>query len=527
MSSAPAPAVTALSATPVECLLAWAQRKPQHAALLGFDQRVSYAELAAEVRAAAAWLAAQGVQTGDTLAFSLEADPVLAAQQIALCWGAALAGAALLPLYPGVAESRAQQLVQHFEARWWVTSSATPAYSANPAQHGLRLADFAATRVGHSLRSASPITSGQADLATPDPSAAFLYDYTSGTSGTPRLVLHTHASYLAGVVAHGDNQRWRDDDVFLPPTLWPGKVGLRGVFRALSLGLTVVTEAFPQTLPAFDGMIDALGVSCAAASPAQLRQLMAAPDGAHIPDAARNPMSTQRQRLRVINVTGAYFAPEEVVQARTLVSPSLRYGYGAAETGVIATLAPEDPSDGKFSLVPGMQVEALDAHGQALGPGQEGRLRIRSAWVCTAYARNPEANAESFKDGWFYSTDTGYLDIAGRLCLQGRLDDTINFGGVKIYPRDVEQALLAHPDVHDAAVIAYPEPLAGEIPLGFVQFRHPVAMPALRAWLTERLYPWQMPRGLVVMQTLPRTPEGKLNTEHLREIYRKMGERKG
>ena len=513
-ASAPVPSpVIAVAATPVECLLEWARLKPQQAALVGFEQRVTYGELANEVRLAAAWLSGQGVHAGDTLAISLDAEPALLLHQLALCWGAALAGAALLPLYAGVTEIRAQTLLQHFEAGWWLASHAGG--SAPEAEHvtrppkPLNMADYAtARRTGF----ASP----KSVEFQPNPTAPFVYDYTSGTTGTPRLVLHSHGLYLAAVVAHGANQRWQGGDVFLPPSLWPGKVGLRGMFRALSLGLTVVIEPFPETLAAFDALIAALDITCAAASPVQLRLLMTSPQAT----------SKEGHRLKVINVTGAYFAPEEIRQGRRQVSPNLRFGYGAAEVGAIASLAPEDKPDGKFTLVPTMQVQALDARGQVLGPGLEGRLRIRAPWVCTGYARNPEATAECFKDGWFYSTDTGYIDTEGRLCLQGRTDDAINLGGIKIYPRDVEAALLAHPDVQDAAVIGYPEPLLGDVPVAFVQFRRPVSMPALRAWLSGRLYNWQMPRGLVVMQTLPRTPDGKLIKAQMQEIYGKMGERK-
>lgn len=518
--------VVAVAATPVECLLAWGARRPHQAALLGVDGQVSYGELASKVRAAATWLAAQGVQAGDTVALSLEDTPTLRVDQIALCWGVALLGAALLPLYPGVASSRAQMLMQHFGVRWWLASQAEPAPTLdnmNPKRIDIGGFEGAGDRDAGFGRVGRPEAAGS---FSPDPTSAFLYDYTSGTTGTPRLVLHSHAVYLAAVVAHGSTQRWQVGDVFLPPTLWPGKVGLRGVFRALCLGLSVVTEPFPETLAGLGELIDDLDVNCVAASPAQLRQLMTRPPAA----SGATPVATfpQGQRLRVINVTGAYFAPEEVCQGRLHISPQLRFTYGAAETGVIASLAPEDPPDGKFSLMPGVQVQALDAHGQPLGPGLEGRLRIRAPWACNAYARNPEASALSFKDGWFYSTDTGFLDADGRLCLQGRADDAINLGGIKIYPRDVEAALLAHPEVQDAAVIAYPEPTVGEIPVAFVQFRRNLTkdtMPALRAWLTERLYQWQMPRGLVVMQTLPRTADGKLITEQLRETYRKMEQR--
>ncbi|WP_374477359.1 class I adenylate-forming enzyme family protein [Zoogloea sp.] len=147
-----------------------------------------------------------------------------------------------------------------------------------------------------------------------------------------------------------------------------------------------------------------------------------------------------------------------------------------------------------------------------------GVVRVGPANAAGAYLGDPEASGRSFRDGWFLTGDAGRFDAAGCLVLAGRLDDRINFGGIKIYPAEIEDVLRSFAGIADAAVAGMPSPRYQEVPVAAVVSEGPVDYPALFAHCRARLAADRMPRTVLRVDALPRTGSGKVDHPALRRL---------
>ena len=120
---------------------------------------------------------------------------------------------------------------------------------------------------------------------------------------------------------------------------------------------------------------------------------------------------------------------------------------------------------------PSHAIEVVDEDGRPLPPGSIGEVRVRSPFAAREYVGDPDTTSRAHRDGWFHLGDTGHLDADGFLYLAGRVDDRINVGGNKLYPFEIEEALLSHPDVADAAAVGIPSARHQEVPVAAVVLR--------------------------------------------------------
>jgi malonyl-CoA/methylmalonyl-CoA synthetase len=153
--------------------------------------------------------------------------------------------------------------------------------------------------------------------------------------------------------------------------------------------------------------------------------------------------------------------------------------------------------------LPGVEIRLSD--------GEEGEIQVRGPNVFSGYRGQPEATAESFVDGWFATGDLGKLDPDGYLRILGRSKELIISGGLNVYPREVEDVLLSHPDVAEVAVVGMPSEDWGELVTAFVvsNAEHPRADPLLE-FAAARLAPFKRPRRLQFVKALPRNAMGKV-----------------
>jgi long-chain acyl-CoA synthetase len=168
--------------------------------------------------------------------------------------------------------------------------------------------------------------------------------------------------------------------------------------------------------------------------------------------------------------------------------------------------------------VPGTELRILDDRGRELPAGESGEIVCRSPGVMGGYWRSPEATAQALLDGWLYTGDIGYLDEEGFLFIVDRKKDVIIRGGFNVYPRDVEDALLAHPAIQVAGVVGRPDRESGEEVVAFVSL-HPesnVTEDELIGWAREHIGGYKYPRQLHVVDAIPLTAVGKINRKELR-----------
>jgi long-chain acyl-CoA synthetase len=168
--------------------------------------------------------------------------------------------------------------------------------------------------------------------------------------------------------------------------------------------------------------------------------------------------------------------------------------------------------------VPGTEIRILGEDGRELPDGDAGEIGARSPGVMRGYWNSPEATAEALEDGWLHTGDIGYRDADGYLYILDRKKDLIIRGGFNVYPRDVEDVLVEHPDVVMAGVVGRPSTLHGEEVVAFVAPR-PGAEPdpdALIGWARERIGGYKYPREVHLVDSIPLTPVGKIDRKALR-----------
>ena len=202
--------------------------------------------------------------------------------------------------------------------------------------------------------------------------------------------------------------------------------------------------------------------------------------------------------------------------------------YGLTETnGEVKFLSPEDhePSKGKLRSCGkpgyGAGIRVVGEDGKDLPLGEVGEIIIKSGNNMKGYWNNPEATEESTVDGWFYSGDAGFFDEDGFLFIHDRVKDMIVSGGENIYPAEVENALMSHTDILDAAVIGIPDDKWGEAVKGFVVVKEGVDLKEVDiiSYARTQIAGYKCPKSINYVSELPRNPSGKILRREIREPF--------
>jgi acyl-CoA synthetase (AMP-forming)/AMP-acid ligase II len=187
--------------------------------------------------------------------------------------------------------------------------------------------------------------------------------------------------------------------------------------------------------------------------------------------------------------------------------------YSSSEGGGISLLRPENPDAVSLSVgkvVFGAEVQIIDEQHKEVPPGTIGAIRYRGGAVAESYYRNPEESAVAFRDAWYYPGDLGRFNADGFLYLTGRAKDMIIRGGVNIYPAEIEATLIAHPAVAEAAVVGWPSRERGEEIAAFVVCRARASEQELIEHCRRSLAPYKIPKGVFILDELPKSGLGKV-----------------
>jgi long-chain acyl-CoA synthetase len=343
--------------------------------------------------------------------------------------------------------------------------------------------------------------------------------YTSGTTGVPKGVLTTHRNLGA---AAETSPRWEFDDasVSLTPLPMFHIGGIGWAFVGLWNGATTVLVRNFEAAAVL-GTLERSRVTNAVFVPTMLQML------ADVPGAAERDYSA----LRSI-AYGASPITTTVLRAALRTFRCSLFGiYGLTETtGAITQLDPadHDPDGPREHLLrsagrpyPWAELRiANPANGTTLRPREVGEIWLRAPNVTPGYYNRPyETAAALTADGWLRTGDGGYVDEDGYLFLTDRIKDMIVSGGENVYPIEVEEALSQHPEVLEVAVIGVPDQRWGETVKALIVRRPGSAVDAdeLIAFTRARLAGYKLPRSIDFIETLPRTPTGKVLKRELRE----------
>ena len=537
-----------------------AARFGERDAVLAGDRRWTFAELDALSNAFAHRLAAAGVGPGDRVAVmtSNRVELVLAVQgasrlgaaavMVSPAWKATEVGHAVALTRPvhGVADGAgvalltealgADRVTDLDDAATLAATQAGPTHrpevtptSRSGTTPADRAADGPTTTPGATDRPRpdDPSPTDDATVATtpagatsrtrpqePAPTDDAVLVFSSGTTGLPKAVRHTHASMGAATDHWVTCLGLTADDRFQVATPPTHILGLLNLLAAAEAGATVRLHA------RFD--LDEV-LRCIEADRLTLEMAVApiALALANHPDLERYDLSS----LRYI-MWGATPVTESVaatVTART----GVRWlpAYGASELPVIACNPVDRPDDWRLDSAgvpaPDVELRVVDlVSGAPLPAGETGEIQARSPSVMAGYLPD-DANAEAFADGWYRTGDIGWLEPEGWVHLTDRAKEMIKVKGFQVAPAEIEAVLLGHPSVVDCAVFGVPDEQAGEVPVAAVVLdpAHPADPDELRALVADTLATYKQLRRVVVVDAIPRLPSGKALRRVLRDQW--------
>ncbi|RVI53930.1 AMP-binding enzyme, partial [Sinorhizobium medicae] len=239
--------------------------------------------------------------------------------------------------------------------------------------------------------------------------------------------------------------------------------------------------------------------------------------------------------LRYVIYAGAPMYRAVCWSARYIGAVLVQY-FGLGEvTGAITVLPPAfhslgDGPDARIGTCgferTGMQVQIQDENGDEVAAGCSGEICVIGPAVFAGYYRNPEANAKAFRNGWFRTGDLGHVDTQGFLYITGRASDMFISGGSNVYPREIEEKLLMHPDISEAAIVGVPDPVWGEVGVAVCVARDGATLDAagLREWLDGKVARYKLPKKIVFWPEMPKSAYGKIAKKMIREELERRGE---
>jgi acetyl-CoA synthetase/medium-chain acyl-CoA synthetase len=352
--------------------------------------------------------------------------------------------------------------------------------------------------------------------------------FTSGTTGYPKMVLHTHASYPIGHVITGrywldngpDDLHWTISDTGWAQAAWTC------FFAPWNMGAAVfVWDARGKKFDVQEtlAMFERFPITTFFAPPTAYRMLVQEPLRKHRLPTLRHCMGA-----------GEAVNPEVIAAWREGTGHHIYEGYGQTETVLLAATFPATPwKPGSMGpTAPGHVLGIVDDDGREVARGTEGDLAVRvvpqrPVGMFAGYWRNEDATRRCHRGDWYVTGDRASMDEDGYLWFVGRADDVINSASYRIGPFEVESALVEHPAVAEAAVVGKPDALRGEIVKAFVVLTAGHApSPALAAELQEHVKqvtaPYKYPREVEFVADLPKTISGKIRRTELRQREREQ-----
>jgi amino acid adenylation domain-containing protein len=469
---------------------------------------VTYGGLLARTNAAVRELRSLGVGRSDRVAVVLPNGPETAVATIAVA-----AGAVCVPLNPGFTADEWQRYFGDLRIAALLTRADMDSASRSVARTlGIPIIDLLPRPGGGPgafslLGAATRRTVGGASARGTDDAFILL---TSGTTSRPKMVPLTHASicqsaHNAGaVLALGPRDRLLN---VLP--LFHAHGLISGLLTALAAGSSVVcTPGFDAA--AFFGWLTEFRPTWYTAVPAIHRAVLSA--------AGRHKHSPARSSLRVIRSASASLPPDVLGGLEALFGVPLIETFGMTEAASqIAANPLGRRKPGSVGRPAGAKIAIMDARGRRVPRGERGEIALRGPTIARGYDNDVAATKSAFRDGWFRTGDLGYLDRDGYLFIVGRIKDVINRGGQKVSPAEVEEALLEHPDVLEAAAFSIAHRRLGEDVAAAVVLRPDakVSPRRLRAFAGERLAKFKVPGLIRIVPEIPKGPGGKLRRSGL------------
>ena len=477
------------------------QGADDHAALISpAGPTLTYADVRRHVAAIASAIAERGIAPGDRVAASLVNGPAL----VLGFFGIANARAMAAPLNPAYTVEEFAFYLEDIAPKLLVCAPGDESPSrVAAARLGIPIVELSLDDTGAPAFDGTALTGTQAPAPEDDDAALFLH--TSGTTSRPKGVPLTHHN----LTTSADNmRRWYKldaDDVSLCVMPLFHIHGI--VFSTLSIMLAGATVVVPErfSASAFWPLIAQYGVTIVSAVPTILRTLLLRADDDNAPLPGAHP-------VRFLRSSSAPMPTDTLrgLEARFGVPLIEAYSMTEASHQMCANPLEGERIPGSVGIGAFVEVAIMNEDGALLPVGEVGEVVIRGENVTRGYYNNPAANAAAFTNGWFRTGDFGKLDERNYLTLVGRIKELINRAGEKISPVEVDEALLAMPNVIEAVSFAYPDTKYGEVVACALVLEAGGSPAAVLAGARTRLAPFKVPSVVFVADSIPRTATGKV-----------------
>ncbi|TNF60332.1 MAG: long-chain fatty acid--CoA ligase [Rhodobacteraceae bacterium] len=500
----------------------WLQRTaslgPARPALyLGRDCVADYAGFHARALAVAAWLKGQGIAPGDRVAIFMKNAPDYLIAQYGLWY----AGAAAVPINAKLHGREADFILRDSGAKIVFTSPGLTEALAEAGAPGQRVDVTGPLWAG--------ILEGPRDgqgPATRAPDDLCWLFYTSGTTGKPKGVRITHRMMMTMSLCYvSDCDAVRPEDATLYAAPMSHGAGIYNMLHVRA-GAAHVCPPSGGFDPAeiFD-LARHFGSVQMFAAPTMVRRMT---------DVARATGETG-EGLRTIVYAGGPMYTADIIEAVDLFGPVFVQIYGQGECPMgITVLSRDDVADRSHPrwrerlgsvgrAQSAVEVAIGDADGNPLPIGAHGEIMVRGDTVMPGYWQNPEATAKTLVKGWLMTGDMGYLDADGYLTMQDRSKDMIITGGSNVYPREVEEVLLTHPQVSEVSVVGRPHPDWGEEVVACVVGAADWA--DLDRLCNDNIARFKRPKAYLRLQELPKNNYGKVLKTELRKLVAEGSDR--
>ena len=536
-----------LNLTPVhEQVLAACARTPDKVALDFLGGKTTFGELARMIRAFAGALQTDyGVGKGKRVALLLPNTPFY----VAAYYGVLLAGGTVVNCNPLYTVHELSHITSNAGADVVVTLDLKQIYEQAEALVAAgHVKKIIACRFPQALPLVKRILysiAKRGDLASVTPSAtvAWFHDlvaagrtptavsinaekdvavqqYTGGTTGLPKGAMLSHANIAANM---SQIDAW-GCGLFYPPSKVVAILPFFHIFAmTVCMNVPLCNGTLVVMMPRFEmkGFLAMLRTERPNVLPAvpTLIQAMSklGPEQAKLLDC-----------LDVVISGGAALPNEARSQFAKISKAILAEGYGLTEASPVVCCAALRAPSKPMSIglpVPATDIRFVDIETmQPAKLGERGELQVKGPQVMLGYYENPEATRDAFMDGWLRTGDVGYIDDEGYVFLVDRIKDLIISSGFNVYPRTIEEALIAHPAVDEANVIGVHDDYRGEAAVAFVKLKagQTIGEAELKKFIGERLNKLEMPREIIFKDQLPKTLIGKLSKKELREEYQAM-----
>jgi long-chain acyl-CoA synthetase len=491
---------------------------PSRAAVFQGDRVLTFADLDARVNRAANALAALSVAAGDRVGLMFAND----ARFLESLFGPMRLGAVPVPLNIRMGEDALSYVLADSDARVLVIgpgladrgralAARVPAIKHVVVPDDARAGELAYEPL---LAAASPSLARRRT----GPDEICMQPYTSGSTGKPKGVLLTHGGQVWNADVIRKAILCDESERALVAVPLYHKNALAGAVKPLLLaGASIVI------LPGFDAAeviraVERYRVTYLTGVPAMYKMILAQKELL-----ARHDVRSVRYAL-----CGSAEVPDELLtEFQNVFGAPIAESYGLTEGGPVPVVNTRWGLKKRNSCgvaFPGSEVRLLDDAGGAVGVEEVGELVVRNPGLARGYWRLPEATAKKFREGWLHTGDLMRRDADGYYYFVGRKDDMINVSGENVYPKEVEDILLRHPNLRDACVVPATHPVKGAVPVAFVVEREPgrTTEDDVKGFFLARGAPYAHPRRVVFVEALPLGGTGKIDRTALTARAREL-----